>query len=740
MSNTPLSRSALATPRASTPRVTTPRGVAAASLLAAAGALGLAPAAGAQTADTTGRPAAEAADSARIARLRAVTVTAARQRGYVARRTTTATRTDTPLRDVPQAVSVVTRQLIADQAMQNMTDVLRYVPGITMGQGEGHRDAPTIRGQASTADFFVDGVRDDAQYLRDVYNVERVEAIKGANATIFGRGGGGGVVNRVLKGAEWAPTRALSVQGGSFEQRRGTVDVGQGFGRVAGRVNGMWEHSAGFRDAFDLRRYGVNPTVAIAAGARTVVRGGYERFADDRTVDRGLPSFRGRPSDAEITTFFGDPSLSGSRLDLHAGDLAVEHQAGGLTVRNRSRMAHYDKFYGNVFPGAVNTAGTQVALSAYNSTARRHNLFNQTDLTGSLHTGTVRHTLLAGAEFGRQTTDNQRETGYFGAAGSTVTSTLVPLADPRTTLPVTFRRSATDADNRVLATVAAAYVQDQVALTRHVQALAGLRVDQFAVRVDNRRNGETLRRDDRLVSPRLGLVVKPVEPVSVYATRTVSFLPSAGDQFAGLTPTTQALRPERFTNHEVGAKWDVASRLALTAAAYELDRSNSSAPDPTNPARTVQTGAQRTRGVEVGVSGEITDRWQVAGGFVTQQALLTSRTGANPTGRTVPLVPPRAASLWNRVQVTPALALGLGVLHQGRSYAAIDNAVTLPAFTRLDGAAFVRLPALVPGALKAQINVENLLNARYYGTSHGNNNIMPGAPRTVRITLATGLP
>jgi catecholate siderophore receptor len=285
---------------------------------------------------------------------------------------------------VPQAVSTVTRQLIADQAMQNMTDVVRYVPGVTMGQGEGHRDAPTIRGQSSTADFFVDGVRDDAQYLRDLYNVERVEAIKGRTPPSSGAAAAAGVINRVLKGAEWAPTRALTLQGGSFEQRRAAVDVGQGFGRVAGRLNGVWEHSAGFRQNFDLRRYGVNPTVAIAAGARTTVRAGYERFRDDRTVDRGVPSFQGRPSSADIATFFGDPSASESRLTVDAADALVEHHAGsGLTVRNRSRLAAYDKFYANVFPGAVNPAGTQVSLSAYNNGTRRRNLFNQTDLTGT---------------------------------------------------------------------------------------------------------------------------------------------------------------------------------------------------------------------------------------------------------------------------------------------------------------------------------------------------------------------
>ncbi len=742
MPNAPLPRPARPSARAAAVAAAS---IAATFLAAAAGAQ--APAAGADTAaaatrrDSAGAGGARR-DSVRVARLRGVTVTAARQRGYAARRTTTATRTDTPLRDVPQAVSLVTRQLIADQAMQNMTDVTRYIPGVTMGQGEGHRDAPTIRGQSSTADFFVDGVRDDAQYLRDLYNVERVEAVKGANATVFGRGGGGGVINRVTKGAEWAPTRAATLQGGSFDQRRATFDVGQGAGRVAGRVNGVYEHSAGFRDAFDLRRFGVNPTAALAVGARTTVRAGYEHFRDDRTVDRGVPSFRGRPSDAAITTFFGDPSLSESRLRLDAGDVAVEHHAaGGLTVRNRSRLAAYDKFYANVFPGAVNAAGTQVALSAYNNGMRRHNLFNQTDLTGTARTGRVKHTLLAGAEFGRQTTDNRRETGFFSAAGRGPKSVQVPFASPSGALAVSFLRDTADADNRVLATVSAAYVQDQVELSPRLQAIAGVRVDRFAVRLDNR-NGDntrlpaTMRRTDRLVSPRVGLVYKPAEPVSVYATQTVSFLPSSGDQFSSLTPTSQALRPERFTNREAGAKWDVGAGLALTAAAYRLDRTNTAAPDPANPALTVQTGAQRTTGVELGATGEVTPRWQVAGGVVAQRAVIASTTAAAKAGATVPLVPARAASLWNRVQVTPALGLGLGVLRQGRSYAAIDNAVTLPAFTRLDAAAFVRLP----GQLRAQVNVENLMDRRYYATSHGNNNIMPGGPGSVRVTLATGLP
>jgi catecholate siderophore receptor len=601
-----------------------------------------------------------------------------------------------------------------------------------MGQGEGHRDAPTIRGNSSTADFFVDGVRDDAQYLRDVYNVERVEALKGSNAMIFGRGGGGGVLNRVSKEAQWAPTRVVTTEGGSFDHKRATVDIGQGLGgSVAFRFNGLYENSGGFRDRFDLERYGINPSLALAVGARTTVRGGYEFFSDDRTVDRGIPSFQGRPSDAEITTFFGNPDLSYSTNTVHSATALLEHAtAGGLTLRNRSRWTTYDKFYQNSYPGALNAAGTQVSLSAYNNATDRTNLFNQTDVTLALATGPVRHTLLAGAEIGRQETENFRETGYYNDAA---TSFAVPFDAPTVQTPITFRQSATDADNHAEATVAAVYVQDQLEIGRHVQLVGGLRYDRFSVDFRNNRNGETLDRQDDLLSPRAGLVIKPIEPMSLYGSYSVSYLPSSGDQFSSLTATTETLEPEQFTNYEVGAKWDVLPSLSLTSAVYRLDRTNTTAPDPNDATKVVQTGSQRTTGWELGVSGNVMPWWQVAGGFASQRARVTSRTAAAAEGQKVPLVPEQTFSLWNRWQMLPMLGVGLGVIHQDDMFAAIDNTVILPGFTRVDGALFVRLTDV----FSAQVNVENLFDERYYATSHGNNNIMPGASRSLRLSLTT---
>jgi len=666
-----------------------------------------------------------AADSVhQLSRLEVV----ARGAGYSTVRTSTATKTPTPLRDVPQAVTVVTRDVIADQAMQGMADVVRYVPGVQMGQGEGHRDAPTIRGTASTADFFVDGVRDDAQYLRDLYNAERVEALKGSNAMIFGRGGGGGVLNRVSKEAQWAPVRAFTVEGGSWDHRRTTGDLGQALsGSVATRLNGMWERSGGFRDRAGLRRWGVNPTVAVARGS-TTVRASYERFSDSRTVDRGIPSYQGRPSEADVTTFFGNPDVSHATMGVHAATASLEHTAGWLTVRNRSRFADYDKFYQNSYPGAMNADGSQVALSAYNHAIGRRNWFNQTDLVGRVRTGQVKHTLLLGAEFSRQRTTQVRNTGYYNDAAASFS---VPFSAPTVATPITFRQSATDADNRTVATVAGVYLQEQAELTPWLQAVGGVRYDRFDVEYHNNRNDTGLGRGDALLSPRAGLVLKPIQAMSFYGSWSVSYLPSSGDQFTSLTATTETLEPERFANREAGAKWDVRPNLALTAAVYRLDRTNTTAPDPADPSKVVQTGAQRTTGFELGAAGNVTKAWQVIGGFASQNARIVNTTSAAKAGARVPLVPHQTLSLWNRVQVAPAFGVGLGVIRQDDMFAAIDNTVTLPGFTRADGALFLRINP----ALGAQVNVENLFDTRYYATSQGNNNIMPGATRTLRLSL-----
>ncbi len=647
--------------------------------------------------------------------------------------TSTATKTPTPLRDVPQAVTVVNRKLIADQGMQSMADVARYIPGVTMGQGEGNRDQPTIRGNSSTSTFFVNGVRDDVQYFRDLYNVERVEGLKGANALIFGRGTGGGVINRVTKEAEWAPTRELTVQGGSYGTRRGAVDVGQGVSEtVALRLNGMYENSDRFRREVNVERYGINPAVAVAAGANTRITANFEHFYDYRTADRGIPSFQGHPAEADARTFFGDPSQSWSDARINVGTALIEHDlAAALQVRNRTVYGDYNKMYQNVFPGSVDSTGARVSISAYNSRNDRSNLFNQTELTYRVATGSVTHTLLGGVEVGRQVSRNLRNTGFFDGTETSVTA---PLDDPTISRPITFRPGETDADNRTRATTLGLYLQDQVALTPYLQLIAGARLERFDLSFHNFRNNGNLQRRDDLVSPRAGLVVKPLEPLSFYGSYSVSYLPSSGDQFASLTATSETLEPEKFENYEVGAKLDVVTGLSLSAAVYRLDRSNTSAPDPVDPSRTIQTGSQRTKGFEFGATGNLTPRWQVAAGYANQDADITSQTAQAAPGAKVPLVPRNMLSLWNKYQLHRMGGIGVGAIYQDQMFAAIDNAVTLPSFTRFDAGAFFTLSR----ELRAQVNVENVFDKRYFITSHSNNNISPGSPRAVRVSVTAG--
>ena len=644
------------------------------------------------------------------------------------------TRTLTPLRDVPQAITVISRTTIADQSMQSLGDVLRYVPGVGTAQGEGNRDTAVFRGTSSTSDFFVDGLRDDVQYYRDLYNVERVEVLKGPNAMLFGRGGAGGVVNRATRQADWSRAREVVVQGGSFDNRRITADVGEGLGTaIAGRATALYENSDSFRDGVFVERYGVNPTLALAPGSQTLLRVGYEYFHDERTADRGVPSWGARPVPTSASTFFGDPDGSTSRADVNAVSFSADHRLGrAIQLRNRTRVATYDKFYQNVFAnGAVSTDGSTVPLGAYNNATQRTNVFTQTDLTSEASTGPVRHVLLYGVEFGRQATSNRRLTGYFSSGSTTLR---VPVEAPTVRVPVAYQPNATDADNTGVARAIAAYVQDQVELTRHVNAVVGLRFDEFDVDVTNRRTGQAFASTDHLLSPRAGLVVKPTEPLSIYASYSLAYVPRAGEQLASLSLSNQALEPEQFRNYEVGAKWDLRPTLGITAAVYRLDRHNVIVPDPTDAARSLLADGQRAKGVELGVNGSVSRAWQVTAAYAFQDGKLTSTASATARkGATLAQLPRHTFSVWNRYEINRSWAAGLGVIYRDAMFTSTDNTVSLPSFVRVDAAAFWSIST----RLRAQVNVENLLDRSYYASAHNNVNITPGAPANVRVALTT---
>ncbi len=651
---------------------------------------------------------------------------------YGVRSTSSATRTSTLVKNIPQALSVVSEKQIEDQQLRSVAELLYFVPGATPGTGEGNRDQFTLRGNNTTADFFVDGIRDDVQYSRDFYNVDRVEVLRGPNAMIFGRGGGGGVINRVTKRSTLGQLTDFAVSSDSHGGIRLTGDIDQPIAGGAGlRVTGMYENGDSFRRHVDLERWGINPTVGLLAGPATRIDLSYERLHDRRTTDRGVPANGDRPLKGFDRTFFGDPELSFAEADVNVATLAVQHELGtGLTLRNRTLLGDYDKYYQNVYPTNLDETSGEVALGAYNSRNDRRNLISQTDLIWENRLGGLDQTILVGFELGRQKSRNFRQSLSFAGGDNKV-----PLSDPTVDADLIFAPASSDANNRTRGNIAAIYIQDQIRVSPMFEIVAGVRFDRFKLDVDDLRGaGAAFARSDEMVSPRLGLLAKPRDNLSLYASYARSFLPQSGDQFGGLDLKSEALKPERFDNYELGAKWEPLPGLLATAAVYQLDRTNTVAVDPADAARLVLTGEQRSRGLELGLERSISDRWQVSAGYALQKAKITQTTTSAPEGREVPLVPRHTFSLWNRYDVSPQLGLGLGVIARSKSFASISNAVKLPAFARVDAAAYYKLSR----GVEAQVNVENLLGTDYFPTAHNDNNIAPGAPRTVKGTVRFG--
>jgi catecholate siderophore receptor len=506
---------------------------------------------------------------------------------------------------------------------------------------------------------------------------------------------------------------------GDFDQPLG--------GNVGVRLNAMYEGGGSFRNHVELHRYGINPTAAVVSG-NTRIDLSYEHFHDRRTADRGVPADGNEPIRGFTRTFFGDPEDSFAHANVDLGTLTVAHEfGGGLTVRSRTLLGDYRKFYQNIYPTGFKASTGLVTLGAYNHRNDRTYLFSQNDVIWDNRLGGLDQTLLFGFELGREKSRNKRNTGSFLDGNTT------PISDPTVDADVIFAPDEDDSNNRVKATVAAFYVQDQIRPASWLEIVAGLRFDSFSLHVDDLRPndpGEFSRRD-KMWSPRLGLILKPATDLSFYASYSRSYLPQSGDQFSSLDLTRASLEPERFDNIEVGAKWEILDGLLATAALYRLDRTNTRASDPLDPTRTVLTGEQRSRGLELGLERSVTSRWLMSAGYTLQDAEITKTTTAAPAGRKVPLVPRHSFSLWNRYDVTDRFGAGLGLIARSRSYASISNAVKLPGYVRADAALFYHLP----NGMQAQLNVENLFGAHYFPSASNDNNIAPGAPRTIKATL-----
>ena len=669
--------------------------------------------------------------------------------GYVAI-SSAGLKTDTPLIDTPQTVSVVTREQLDDQALQDIGDILRYTPGASTGQGEGNRDQITIRGQNTTADFFVDGIRDDVQYFRPLYNIERVEIHKGPNAMIFGRGGGGGIINRVTKSPIadrqfGEATASVDSFGAYYLGGDLNLPVGDS---AAFRFNGLYEEFNNHRDSYDGRRFAINPTFGAELDDNNRILLSYEYVDDDRAVDRGNPAELRDAGDAcsladpcgPLTgyrdTLFGQPGTNRTTLQAHIVKLRVEHDfSDELSFSSTTQYGDYDKLYRNVYPvDAVNNdirltpVANSVTLDGYVDTTDRENFITQGNLLWTGETGALGHSLLLGYEIGQQKSANTRRDIFFAASSDD--QIVVPLTDPVVVPAFTFPafNRSTVSDLKFLSL----YVQNQISIGDHFDIIGGVRFDRFDLDVNDIQNSLLLSRTDEKFSPRFGAIYKPQENISIYMSYAKSFLPRSGDQFLTLDPTNANLAPETFENYEVGVKWDLKSGLSLTAALFRLDRDDQSILLD-NQGNSTLSGS-RTEGVEFQLVGKLTDQLQINAGYsyLDGQQRNTNTVG----GQDLRLfqVPEHMISLWTKYDFTEQFAGGIGVTHQSSQFATNDNSVRIPAFTRVDAALYYDVSEQV----QVQLNVENLFDETYYPSVHNNDNISTGEPLNARLTVKFG--
>ena len=657
-----------------------------------------------------------------------------------------AVKAPTPIIDVPQSLSIITADQISQRGFTSIGEIINYTPGVNTSQGEGHRDAIVFRGVRSTADFFIDGVRDDVQYYRPLYNLEQVEILRGPNALLFGRGGTGGVLNRVTK---------KGVVGENFNGFQAGVDTFGEFGFAidsnistsdssAFRINAMYESLNNHRDFYDGDRIGVNPTAKFELSAATTLDLSYEYVDHQRFIDRGIPTGSdGRPVEDFKDIVFGDPELNTTELEAHLLRASLEHDfSENLKGIFSAFYGDYDKLYQNLYASGYNQAATPdvVTLDGYIDTTKRQNLIISGNLVGEFGTGLINHTIVAGGEYINTSSDQDRYNTFWSETSDdneifTIARPLnvsggvgVNLSGATTTN--SFTTDLND-DTRVDIDVFSVYIQDQIEVTEWLDVVAGVRFDSFDISVNNvvdPANPELRERKDEEFSPRGGLILKPQENVSIYASYSKSFLPRSGEQFANINGNNNALDPNTFRNLEAGIKWDITPALSLTSAVFEI-KQKSPQPADNDPA-TLDVIESEIQGFEFQLQGEVTDRWFVSAGYSYLDGERVDSTGAG-TGLRPRELPENMFSIWNNFQATSKFGLGIGLTYQDESFINNSNSAVLPSYVRVDAAAYYD----VSDNLRVQVNIENLTDELYFPNSHSTHQASVGAPINARFAI-----
>ena len=657
-------------------------------------------------------------------------------------------RSPTPIIDVPQSLSILSSEQIALQGLTSVSDIINYTPGVNTSQGEGHRDAVVFRGVRSTADFYVDGARDDVQYFRPLYNLEQVEILRGPNALMFGRGGTGGILNRVTKkGVVGEQFTDYTIGAGTFGDLGFAIDSNLAINdRTAFRINAAYESLENHRDSFDGDRFGVNPTARFQLSPSTILDVSYEYIDHERFIDRGIVSGDdGRPVEAFEDIIFADPDLSTTELDAHVIRAAVQHKFSDNLKGNFSAFyGDYDKLYQNIFPSDFDQTTNVVELDGYVDTTERENFVLSANFIGEFGTGGINHTVVTGVEYIDTSSDQDRFNAQFDTSMDDMETFVVnrPIAlnggvgvnaaGDITTISFSQLNDDTEVDIDVISL----FLQDEIEIMRNLDLVLGLRYDEFEIDVFNVEaliDGEpddviNRSRTDQQISPRAGLIYKPRENISIYASYSESFLPRSGEQFADINGDDNVLDPNESTNLEAGVKWDPNPSLSFTASVFEIENSSPQVADADPD--TLDIIDEEITGLEVQLQGQINDAWLLTAGYSYLTGDDVDEFG-NDTGLRPRELPKNTFSVWNSFQATSQFGIGIGLTYQDESFADNGNTVTLPSFTRLDLSAHFD----VNEKLRVQLNIENFTDQLYFPNAHTTNNITVGESINARLSV-----
>ena len=642
----------------------------------------------------------------------------------------TALKTPVPIIDVPQTLSIVTDDEIRKQGFRELGDIVRYTPGVNTSQGEGHRDAVVFRGVRSTADFYLDGVRDDVQYYRSLYNLEQVEILRGPNALLFGRGGTGGIINRVTKKA------VLDEQFGSFDMGAdsfGAFDFAVDYNVSTGeksalRINFHSDTLENHRDYYDGDRYGFNPTLRLEISPATTLDLSYEHADHERFIDRGVPTLNGEPVEAFEEIVFGDTdtNLQTLRADIYRANLSHDFsdtRKGNLVVQYSDFQKLYKNYYASGYSG-----GDTFTADGYLDPTERNNLIISGNIVNEFQTGSAKHTLLVGAEIIDTENENYRYNTFFITTedDNEVFNIARPInfgvnaAGVRTYNDFTADlKSSTQSDIEVTSI----YIQDQIDVTDNFKVLLGGRLDNFDITVRDIKKGTSESREDEEFSPRAGLIYKPQENISLYVSYAESFLPRSGEQFKKLDANAARLDPDVYESTEVGVKWDIRPGLSFTASYFDSEQTVATRDSDTGENSEI-IGLQ-VDGIELELKGQVTEKLSLAIGY-------SDLDGETAKGGEPREIPEYTASLWATYEVNDRFGIGLGITSQGESNIKNDKpGLILPDYTRVDFAAYYDLA----DDLSIQLNVENVTDELYFPHSHSTHQASVGEPLNARISL-----